>query len=205
MKVSDTSLNPLRTAPNLLTLMRICMAPFLVAAILDDHFALGFWLFMAAGLTDALDGLLARALHQRSMLGHYLDPVADKLLLSTLFLVLLHKGLMPVTVTVLVFGRDVGILLVAAILYAAIGRREFRPSIFGKANTLAQIGAVAAVLLNQLTDAAWVVHLRTIALDATIALTVASGLHYAWMVSRRSGSTGSNGSAGRTNGQAPVA
>ena len=60
---------------------------------------------------------------------------------------------MPVTVTVLVFGRDVGILLVAAILYAAVGRREFHPSIFGKANTLAQIGAVAAVLLHQLTPA----------------------------------------------------
>ena len=91
-------------------------------------------------------------LKQRSMLGHYLDPVADKLLLSTLFLVLLHKGLMPVTVTVLVFGRDVGILLVAALLYAAVGRREFHPSIFGKANTLAQIAAVAAVLLQQLTE-----------------------------------------------------
>jgi len=205
MKDSDSSLNPLRTAPNLLTLLRICMAPFLVVAILDDHFALGFWLFVAAGLTDAFDGLLARALHQRSVLGHYLDPVADKLLLSTLFLVLLHKGLMPVTVTVLVFGRDVGILLVAAILYAAVGRREFRPSIFGKANTLAQISTVAAVLLDQLTVSAWIVHLRTIAIDATIALTVASGLHYAWIVSRRSGSTGGNGSAGRPNGHTSVA
>jgi hypothetical protein len=113
--------------------------------------------------------------------------------------------LMPVTVTVLVFGRDVGILLVAAILYAAVGRREFRPSIFGKANTLAQISAVAAVLLDQLIRAAWVGHLRTIALDATIALTVASGLHYAWVVSRRTGNTGSNGSAGRSNGQTSIA
>ena len=141
-------LNPLRNAPNLLTLMRMCMAPFLVAAILEGHFLLSFILFVAAGLTDGLDGLLARLLKQRSVLGHYLDPVADKLLLSTLFLVLFYKGLMPGTVTVLVFGRDVGILLVSAILYAAVGRREFYPSIFGKANTLAQISAVAAVLLQ---------------------------------------------------------
>jgi cardiolipin synthase (CMP-forming) len=148
---------------------------------------LGFILFVAAGLTDALDGTLARVLKQRSMLGHYLDPVADKLLLSTLFLVLLHKGLMPVTVTVLVFGRDVIILLVAALLYAAVGRREFHPSIFGKANTLAQIAAVAAVILHQLTAAYWVVMFRKVALDATVALTVASGLHYAWLVSRRPG------------------
>ncbi len=196
--------NPLRTAPNLLTLLRICLAPFLVAAIFGNNYALGFGLFVAAGLTDALDGVLARTLKQRSMLGQYLDPVADKLLLSTLFLVLMHKGLMPTTVTVLVFGRDVGILLVAAILYAAVGRREFRPSIFGKANTLAQIGAVAAVLLHQLTPAVWVADLRSIALGATMVLTVASGLHYAWTASRRSGTAAIPGVPARQDGPGPA-
>jgi cardiolipin synthase (CMP-forming) len=181
-----------RTAPNLLTLLRICIAPFLVAAILQADYALGFILFVAAGLTDALDGALARILKQRSMLGQYLDPVADKLLLSTLFLVLMYKHLIPPTVTVLVFGRDVAILLVSAILYAAAGRREFAPSIFGKANTLAQITAVAAVLLHQLTAAIWVAGLRIGALDATIALTIASGLHYAWSASHRSPSAVAN-------------
>lgn len=191
-------LNPLRSAPNLLTLMRICLAPFLVAAILEGHFLLSFILFVAAGLTDALDGLLARVLKQRSVLGQYLDPVADKLLLSTLFLVLFYKGLMPGTVTVLVFGRDVGILLVAAILYAAVGRREFPPSIFGKANTLAQISAVAAVLLHQVTPPwYWVAVTRRLALTATIGLTVASGLHYAWLVSRRTGIPAANGAAAK--------
>jgi len=186
---SNQRLNPFRTAPNLLTLLRICLAPFLVAAILEDHYALSFVLFITAGLTDALDGTLARMLKQRSMLGQYLDPVADKLLLSTLFLVLMHEGLIPVTVTVLVFGRDVGILLVCAILYAAVGRREFHPSLFGKANTLAQIAAVSAVLLRQVTPGwYWVAMFRTVALDATMSLTVISGLHYAWSVSRRSGS-----------------
>ncbi len=192
--------NPLRTAPNLLTLLRICLAPFLVAAILGDHFELGFVLFVVAGLTDALDGALARTLKQRSMLGHYLDPVADKLLLSTLFLVLMHQGLIPTTVTVLVFGRDVGILMVSAILYAAAGRREFHPSFFGKANTLAQISAVAAVLLHQLTPAVWVADLRAFMLDATIVLTVVSGLHYAWAVSRRSGANAANSVPARSNG-----
>lgn len=190
-------LNPLRSAPNLLTLVRICLAPFLVAAIIEGHYLLSFALFVAAGLTDALDGLLARALKQRSMLGHYLDPVADKLLLSTLFLVLFYKGLIPATVTVLVFGRDVGILLVAALLYAAVGRREFHPSIFGKANTLAQICAVAAVLLHRLISAQWVAVTRTVALDATIALTIASGLHYAWLVSRRTGAPAANGAGAK--------
>jgi cardiolipin synthase len=178
-------LNPLRNAPNLLTLARICLAPFLVSAILEKQFALAFYLFIAAGLTDALDGTLARLLKQRTTLGEYLDPVADKLLLSTVFLVLMHMGLIPVRVTVMVFGRDVGILVVAAILYAAAGRREFTPSIFGKANTLAQVAAVAAVLLNQLTAARWVAEVRMAALGATMVLTVVSGLHYAWLVSRR--------------------
>jgi cardiolipin synthase len=191
---SSRRLNPLRTAPNLLTLIRICLAPFLVAAILEGHYLLGFSLFVAAGLTDALDGTLARWLKQRSTFGAYLDPVADKLLLSTLFLVLMYKGLMPVTVTVLVFGRDVGILLVSALLYAAAGRREFNPSLWGKANTLAQITAVAAVLLQKVTPGwYWVEAFRTVALDATIALTIISGLHYAWVVSRRSGASAANG------------
>ena len=183
-----------RTAPNLLTLLRICIAPFLVVAVLQASYGLAFGLFAAAGLTDALDGALARILKQRSMLGQYLDPVADKLLLSTLFLVLMDKKLIPASVTVLVFGRDVGILLVAAILYAAAGRREFSPSVFGKANTLAQITAVAAVLLHQVTPVKWVALLRIGALDATILLTVFSGLHYAWTVSRRT--TSSSASAG---------
>lgn len=194
-EIPATRRNPLSTAPNLLTVMRICLAPFLVASILENRFVLAFALFIAAGLTDALDGLLARVLKQRTSLGQYLDPIADKLLLSTLFLVLMFKGLMPTTVTVLVFGRDVGILLVAAVLYAVAGRREFGPSIFGKANTVAQVAAVAVVLLHQLTTAEWVVILRLVALDATIGLTIVSGLHYGWMIAshRSSGQTNAPG------------
>jgi cardiolipin synthase len=191
--VAPTRLNPLRSAPNLLTLLRICLAPFLVAAILDNNYGLAFGLFLAAGLTDALDGALARILKQRSHLGEYLDPVADKLLLSTLFVVLTYKGLIPARVTVMVFGRDLGILVVAAILYAAAGRREFIPSVFGKANTAAQIAAVAAVLLHQLVQASWVGDFRLLALDATMVLTVISGFHYAWVASHRVGAPPGNG------------
>jgi cardiolipin synthase len=187
-----------RTAPNLLTLLRICLMPFLVTAILEGRYGLSFGLFLAAGLTDALDGLLARLLKQRSLLGEYLDPVADKLLLSTLFLVLMHIGLIPMQVTVLVFGRDVGILVVAAILYAATGRREFAPSLLGKANTLAQIAAVAAVLLQamlvqRMVTLHWVANFEAWALYATMALTVASGLHYSWVAARRVGAQATNG------------
>jgi len=189
-ELSNPRLNRLSTTPNMLTLARICLAPFLVVAILDARPRLALWLFLAAGLTDALDGALARLLRQRSVLGQYLDPVADKLLLSTLFLVLTHKTLIPTTVTVLVFGRDLGILVVAAILYAAEGRRDFRPSIYGKANTAIQVLAVSAVLLAQVFAPAWVLYSRSVLLNATVALTILSGLHYAWQARRLSTTSG---------------
>ena len=199
---ANTRLNPYRTAPNLLSLLRICLAPFLVATVLEAHYGWSFGLFVAAGLTDALDGTLARVLKQRSQLGQYLDPVADKLMLSTLFLVLTHLGLIPVTVTALVFGRDLGILVVAAILYAAAGRREFGPSMIGKANTVAQVAAVAAVLLQAMlldrhATVRWVATFKQWALYATIVLTVGSGLHYAWVAARRVGAQTANGAGAK--------
>lgn len=178
--------NPLSTAPNLLTIIRLCLAPFLVSCILENRFKIAFILFVIAGVTDGLDGFLARVLKQGTTLGQYLDPIADKLLLSTLFVVLTYKSLIPTTVTVLVFGRDFAILIVAAVMYAVVGRRDFGPSIFGKANTLAEITAVAVVLLHQLVTAEWVAVLRLVALDATIGLTILSGLHYAWIAAHRS-------------------
>lgn len=189
-------LNPLRTMPNLLTIGRICLAPFLVSAVLEGRYLTGFILFLVAGVSDALDGALARILKQRTVLGQYLDPVADKLLLSTLFLVLTHMNLMPVRVTALVFGRDLGILVVAAILYSAAGRRDFKPSLVGKANTLAQVAAVAAVLLYQTDRDVWVRVLKNDLLYATIALTIASGLHYAWLIIRRSSTPIANSAPG---------
>src|SRR5579883_985004 len=178
-------MNAFRATPNQLTFLRLCIIPFLVLAVLDGRYRTAFTLFVIAGITDALDGLLARALHQRTRLGQYLDPVADKLLLSTLFLVLHHEGLISRRVTVLVFGRDLGILMVAAILYASIGMRNFKPSIFGKANTLAQIIALLAVILSQFYAPAFVLDVRHLALLATVAFTVISGFHYAWQITRR--------------------
>lgn len=180
-------MNELRATPNLLTFLRLCIAPFLVLAVLDGHFEVAFGLFVLAGITDALDGLLARLLQQRTMLGQYLDPVVDKLLLSTLFLVAHHEGLISLRVTVLVFARDLGILMVAAVLYATTSIRNFKPSILGKLNTISQIVAVAAVLLSQFWHPYWVLLLRRWSLSATVAFTVLSGFHYAWRVIRQIG------------------
>jgi cardiolipin synthase len=178
-------MNDLRAAPNQLTFLRLCIVPFLVIAILDGHYRTAAALFFVAGITDGLDGLLARLLHQRTVLGQYLDPVADKLLLSTVFLVLNHEGFISRRVTVLVFGRDLGILVVSAILYVSIGMRDFRPSVYGKANTLAQIIALSTVLVSTFYAPGYLVAVRTASLDATMALTVVSGFNYVWRVGRK--------------------
>src|SRR5246127_3082869 len=127
-------------------MMRLFIIPFLVIEILDGHYRIAFALFILAGISDALDGLLARWLSQRTTLGQYLDPIADKLLLSTLFLVLTHVGLMPRYVTVLVFSRDLGILLIATLLFATNPLRDFPPSLFGKLNAMVQIIALVVIL-----------------------------------------------------------
>ncbi len=180
-------LKDLRTAPNQLTFLRLCIIPFLVIAVLDAHYHTALWLFALAGVSDGLDGLLARLLHQRTLLGQYLDPVADKLLLSTLFLVLMHQGLIPRSVTILVFSRDVGILIVAALLYATAGARDFRPSLWGKANTVAQITAVASALWVGFYAVPVLIFIKHWALWTTFALTLISWFHYTWRETRRLG------------------
>jgi len=190
------SMNQLRALPNLLTFLRLCMVPFLVLAILDGHYRTAFLLFVIAGISDGLDGLLARLLRQRTTLGQYLDPVADKLLLSTLFLVLNHVGLISRRVTVLVFGRDLGILVIGAILFAAVGMRNFKPSFFGKANTFAQVVALVAVLLAQFAATRTVIFVREWALFATMALTCLSGFDYAIRIAVRLSGTATESAPG---------
>jgi cardiolipin synthase (CMP-forming) len=180
-------ISPLRMAPNLLTISRIFLLPVLVFAVLERRFELGFVLFFIAACTDAMDGLLARWLRQRSRLGQYLDPLADKLMLSSLFLVLTRMGILEPRIAVLVFGRDIGMLLTAAILYQTVNLRDFRPSLLGKANSFSQALAIGVVLLSLFYAQPWVITLRIAMLDATIFLTVASGFHYAWVVSKRIG------------------
>jgi cardiolipin synthase len=159
--------------------------PFIVIKLVEGHYSLALILFVLAGLSDGLDGLLARILKQQTVLGQYLDPIADKLLLSTMFLVLsiLHK--IPWKFTVLVFSRDISILFASAVLYAIAGLRDFRPSIFGKANTFAQVAAVFFVLLFQINTSRWVAIARLSFLRATFTFTIISGLHYVLLVGQR--------------------
>jgi cardiolipin synthase (CMP-forming) len=178
-------LSELLTAPNQLTLLRMIFVPFIVIHLVSGRYLWALVVFVIAGFSDGLDGLLARMLHQQTVLGQYLDPIADKLLLSTMFLVLsiLHK--IPWKYTVLVFSRDISILAASAVLFAIAGLRNFSPSIFGKANTFSQICAVFLVLLFEVHPlrAIWIA--RTVFLRATFFFTILSALHYVILVQQR--------------------
>ena len=178
-------LSQLLTAPNQLTLLRMGFVPFIVIHLVAGHYRWALILFVLAGMSDGLDGLLARTLKQQTVLGQYLDPIADKLLLSTMFMVLaiLHK--IAWKYTVLVFSRDISILFASAVLYAIAGLRDFRPSIFGKANTFAQVAAVFFVLLFQVERTRWVWITQTTFLHATVGFTVVSAMHYVLLVGQR--------------------
>jgi cardiolipin synthase len=173
------------TAPNQLTLLRMVFLPFIVDNLVDRHYTTALVLFVVAGLSDGLDGQLARRLHQQTTLGQYLDPIADKLLLSTMFLSLSIMHKIPWRYTVMVFSRDISILAASAVLYTIAGLRDFRPSIFGKANTFAQVAAIFFVMLFEVYRVQWVLILKTAFLWATFAFTVISGVHYVFLAQHR--------------------
>ena len=175
----------LLSAPNQLTLLRMMFLPFIVINLLNRHYGWALTLFVLAGMSDGLDGLLARTLKQQTILGQYLDPIADKLLLSTMFLVLSILRLIPWKYTVLVFSRDISILCASAVLYAIAGLRDFRPSIFGKANTFAQVAAIFFALLLLVDRVLCVSIALKFFLRATFVFTILSAVHYAFLVQHR--------------------
>jgi cardiolipin synthase len=175
----------LRAAPNLLTLLRLIAIPFLVIAMLDGREETALLIFVVAGATDAVDGRLARRLNQSTRLGQYLDPIADKLMLSTLFLTTTYIGLVPRYVTILVFARDLGILVISMLLFFTHTMRDFRPSLIGKINTLVQIFTMLLVLLTSMRTTPELSLLRHWLLVAIAWLAPLSAAQYAWVVTHR--------------------
>jgi cardiolipin synthase len=184
-----TALKQFRAAPNLLTMLRLFTLPFLVITILDGRWRLAFALLWIAGVSDGLDGLLARWLHQKTTLGLYLDPIADKLLLSTMFVVLTHVGVIPRYVTVLVLSRDIGILLIATLLFATNTLRDFRPSFLGKFNTVVQILGILTVMTCQVVPRWGLWEAKNLLLWTIAVLAPVSAAEYAWIVIKRMGET----------------
>ncbi len=179
------------TIPNALTIVRMVMIPVFVSALYYQRFGMALAVFVAAGVTDGIDGFLARRFNQGSQLGQILDPIADKLLLVTSFITLSSPGIIaktnhlpvPFWVTAAVISRDVFIVVGAAAINVVTGFRGFRPSLLGKINTVVQITAVTIILI-----CARFPPLRGYLLPSTYTivalLAVVSGIHYVFWVSR---------------------
>jgi len=181
------------TLPNLLTVVRMALVPVFVSLLFYQKFVLALVIFIVAGVTDALDGLLARRFHQQSPLGRILDPIADKMMLVTSFVVLSMRGAYPIPVpkhlpvpfwvTITVISRDVFIMISAAAINMVSGFRAFRPSLLGKISTAVQIVAVAAVILAAQTRFGTGYYLPTVYASVFV-LALLSGIHYVFFISR---------------------
>jgi cardiolipin synthase len=173
------------TVPNQLTFLRLGILPFFVVLIIYEHYSWALLIFVLAALTDAMDGRLARSLNQKTALGAYLDPIADKLLLSSSFVVLALEGRIPRWLTILVLGRDVLILVTATVILLVVGYRQFPPSVYGKITTSLQILMVFAVLMAEVIQVPALGILRQLLAIVVAGFTIFSGFHYSVVVARR--------------------
>jgi cardiolipin synthase len=173
------------TVPNQLTFLRLGFLPFFIITVHYRRYDLALAILILAGVTDALDGLLARSLNQKTALGAYLDPIADKLLLSSSFVLLALNRKIGWWLATLVLSRDVILLTSAAVILVVVGYRAFPPSIYGKLTTALQILLVFVVILLAVTDWPWLREFKNIVVYLAAGFTVFSGFHYCFTVSRR--------------------
>lgn len=173
------------TVPNQLTFLRLGFLPFFIIAIRYSRYDWALGLLIAAGLSDGLDGLLARKMNQKTRLGSFLDPIADKLLLSSSYFMLALKGKIAWWLTILVLGRDVLILTACAVILLVVGHMTFPPSIFGKLNTTFQILLVLVVILAALVMNPALRIVRVLLIYLVAAFTIISGFHYSITVARK--------------------
>ncbi len=173
------------TVPNQITFLRLGFLPFFLIFVYYDRYRWALAILIAAAVTDLLDGVLARRLNQKSALGAYLDPIADKLLLSSSFLMLAVKGKLYWWLTILVLSRDVLILAISAVILVTVGYRPLPPSIYGKLTTGFQILLVFAVIVAEAAvwDRVGIAEAPLVYLVA--AFTIFSGIHYSFVIARR--------------------
>ncbi|HEV2446137.1 MAG TPA: CDP-alcohol phosphatidyltransferase family protein [Candidatus Sulfopaludibacter sp.] len=165
--------------PNAITLLRLILTPFVIQAIVGRRPACAMALFIAASVTDVLDGAAARRLRVVTSSGAYFDPVADKCLLSGVFLALAIAHFVPWWFVAIVFGRDICILAGVGIFFLFTSIRSFPPSIWGKLSTFVQISTVVVWMARNMLEIPVIDALAAIMLWVSIAVTIGSGLDYA--------------------------
>jgi len=168
--------------PNMLTLCRILLTPLFVIFLIRDLFVSALFVFTIAAISDGLDGFIARVFNQRTTLGAYLDPIADKLLLSSAFISLAVLEIIPAWLTVIVISRDVIIFMGIAVLTLTSKTFAMNPSLVSKCTTVAQLTTVFAVLIeSNVTFFGYLGHLDSVLFWAAAGLTIFSGLHYIYI------------------------
>jgi cardiolipin synthase len=173
------------TVPNQLTFLRLAFLPFFIIAIKYDHYAIALAVLMLSGCSDGLDGVLARKLNQKTALGAYLDPIADKLLLSSSYFVLALKGRIGWWLAIMVLGRDVLILVACAAILLTVGYRPFPPSVWGKANTFFEIFLVFITVVLAVRGSAPLQRVQHYCEILVACLVMISGFHYSVIMARR--------------------
>jgi cardiolipin synthase len=166
--------------PNLLTLARLVLAPYIAWLIAAGHTRAGLCLLIAAGLSDVADGVLARRFGWTSASGALLDPLADKVLAACVFLALGLARALPWWLVILVFARDFLILAAAGLLLAFSRAREFAPSVWGKLSTVCQVATAAFALGNLAYPALGLGWIVDTLIWVAAAATLWSGAHYLW-------------------------
>lgn len=176
------------TYANQLTILRIILVPCFVLLVIHGHPTTATFIFVLAAITDGLDGLIARRLKQKTDLGQFLDPMADKLLLTAAFIVLTLPSVpvplhIPIWLTVLTISRDLVIALSVLVIHLQTGRSLFPPTLLGKCTTAAQLCLVGTCLMANFTRTFWAAIFMPV-VYATLIFTLASGFHYAYRAIR---------------------
>jgi cardiolipin synthase len=180
------------TIPNILTFMRMALIPLFASLLYYGNYEWALFVFFFAGVSDGFDGFVARRFNQSSSLGTILDPIADKLLMTTAFIILTLPHVLPETnkhfpvpfwVTSAVIGRDILIIVVAMAIFVMTSFRGFVPSLLGKISTFVQISAIGIVLIAAIVPNYSGYYLPTI-YTLTALFSVTSGIHYIFHVAK---------------------
>ena len=192
--------NRLLTPSNQITLLRLLFVPVFAILVMDRHYRAALAVLMAAALSDVLDGTVARLLKQESHLGVALDPIADKILMTTAYITLSLRAALPWWLTIIVLSRDVAIIMTALLISLVAGYRPFYPSLIGKACTAAQVATVFAAVCQR-AGISYITHeVVTFFVYLSAALTVASGIHYIFLLRQRPGRTEADASNAQGQG-----
>lgn len=177
------------TLANQITILRLLFVPVFTILVVERRFGWALAVLGAAAASDAVDGIVARILHQESPLGLALDPLADKILMTTAYLTLAFRKALPWWLTIIVVSRDVGILIMALLISLVAGYRPFPPSWLGKCSTVAQLATILAALGLAARVGLITPGMVQVSAYLTAALTVASGIHYLFAIRNRPGSS----------------